>query len=357
VLKCPADDLCVASVFNASDVWIDGFTLRFGPDFKGVMGVNASLILTNCVFDGRGEAVFLRNCRLSAVRNCLFLQSETGIGLVKAHPHIRHNRFEGGEDTEVHIEGENASPYVEGNLFRGGVRAMVFSDKSRPILRSNVLTGATEAGVASEFGAAVIARNNILVEVPCGFYADEGRFVLSHNNLYRTKLPYGVCGEDGEDGPFKPRPGEGELSADPKFLGGGKGDVRLGEDSPCRGTGIRKPVESRDTRTDMGCFPDGKAAVLGPLKLDPARPAPERPEVMAVSCIDEEYMTVRATPCSCGGNFKVGEQALSQVKGRPCDVLSATCKGCGKKKKFKFDISRFFGEQFLSSGKSSGKRK
>jgi len=66
-------------------------------------------------------------------------------------------------------------------------------------------------------------------------------------------------------------------------------------------------------------------------------------KAIRVDSVGQEYAIVAATPCACGGRWRVIRQALVQHAGRFGDRLEVTCAQCGATGVFLFDISAFFG--------------
>jgi hypothetical protein len=265
---------------------------------------------------------------------------------VRSYPALLHNRIQGGPGAESGVLALASTLYMEGNLLDGWAWGLSLSGRSAPIIRSNVFLEMKEGGVRVEDEANVILRNNIFLSMDQGVFVDYARTTLSHNCFSMVEKPYWtISDETGEEVPFEPDPGVGELLADPRFESARDRDVRLAEDSPCRGAGIHKPSESG--AADMGCFPAGEAYTLGPLEGPEERMACKPGDTMAVNHVDEEYRYLRAALCECGGSWKPHRQALMHIDGRPHDKLSPVCTSCGKEGRFVFDISRFFGEPFL----------
>ncbi|GEM_PF-1934663 len=339
---------CVIMLNEVRDVWIDGFTVRAEAHLRAVDALTSSFTLSNCVIEGNHEGVGVTACFLTTLKHNLFRDNATDIRSDRAYPALLRNRFAGGERSETAVLCLRSTPYLEGNVFSGYRCAVRLSGAGEPILRNNVFFGASETGLAIEDRSRPIARNNVFQKMPKGVFVDFASASLSHNDFFQVPFPYATIDEEtGDDTTFEPSPGVGETMADPGFLDARRGNFRLGEDSPARGAGVRKPSEPGDVETHQGCYPHGEEAKPGPLSDADARAACFPSGHPKVNSIQEEYAVLRYTPCPCGGTYKAGRQALSRIDGRPHDRLMPTCTSCGKPGRFVFDISRFFGERML----------
>jgi len=65
-------------------------------------------------------------------------------------------------------------------------------------------------------------------------------------------------------------------------------------------------------------------------------------EAIPVDNVGQEYAHVTATPCACGGCWRVTGQALLLHEGRYYDRLEVVCTRCGETGVFLFDIDAFF---------------
>lgn len=67
-------------------------------------------------------------------------------------------------------------------------------------------------------------------------------------------------------------------------------------------------------------------------------------QAIAVDSVGQEYAHIAATPCGCGGRWRVTGQALLSRQGGFYDRLEVVCTQCGETRVFLFDICAFFGK-------------
>ncbi|MCU0723917.1 MAG: hypothetical protein MUC63_09950 [Planctomycetes bacterium] len=351
-IRSPKEGGCPVSLASVRDAWVDGFAISAGAEFRGVDAFRSSFTLSNCVVEGNLEGVGLTGCFQGRVLFCDFKGNGTAVRAAKSHFTVLGCRIEAAPDAEAGIVAMDSGLYVERVSVRGARWGMVVSGESQmnctPILRSAALFGCSEGGLRLESRTNPFVRNFAIVRTPKGIFLDGASARLSHAAVFDAKTPYARVNDDtGEEEAWKPEDAPGCLSADPLFEDPEKGDFRLKAGSPCAGAGVRRPTDPNDAKADVGCHPapsDG----IGASEDEPARAAckPD-PSRVIVNSIAEEYFIVQNTPCECGGTYQPGRQALSQIGGRPHDVLTVKC-ACGKEREFRFDIGRFFGEDFLT---------
>jgi hypothetical protein len=351
-LQSPAEGGCPLSLPSVREVWVDGFTIGAGPKFRGVDAFQSSFTLSHCVVEGNLEGACLTGCFQARILFCAFRGNGIGVKSVQSHATVLGCVIEAPPDAEAGILATRSGLYAERNSVRGARWGMVVTGaitlQCCPVLRSTVLFGASEGGLRLEDRTRPFVRNFVVCRAPKGVLFDGAAGQITHTVVFDCKSPYVRVSEDtGEEEEAKPEPGVGCLSADPLFVDPDTGDFRLQENSPCAGAGLRRPADPRDAKPDIGCHP-ARGDPIGPSEDEKVRAAcrPD-PSRIVVNCVAEEYLIVRSTPCECGGTYQPGEQALSQIDGRPHDVLTVKC-ACGKTREFRFDISRFFGEDFLA---------
>lgn len=343
-LKAPESGGSVLTIPDSDWTWVDGFAVESDPEGRGVDASKCRFTLSNCVISGCKEGLALKDCFQTVIRNCLFWNNQTGVRSLDSDFTLSANKFEANADAKQGLLAHQSSFGSERNAFIGAEWGIHVTGSGFALIQSNVFFRNSEGGINLESKAALKIRNNIFAESERGIYLYFGKAAVSCNDMFNVKAPYVLSGEEsGNEEPFKPDPGTGELAADPLFADISKGDFRLREKSSCAGTGDRRVVFNPGTPVDMGCYPAREKDDIGPSEdakaREACRPDPDR---LVANNVGEEYAYIRRVRCACGGSFKVEMQGLGEENGRPCDTLSAKCTSCGKARSFKFDISRFF---------------
>jgi parallel beta-helix repeat protein len=330
------------SLHNLQGAWVDGFTITTGKGGRGLDALSASFTISNCIVEGNSEGISQNACYMTVLLNNTFRKNSNNVRLLGSCPTVARNRIlaEGFSMFGVFLSG--ASPYITQNVLSGHAFGIAASGKCMPIVRNNVIHRCRMSGIQAKDEVVLSVRNNIFSHISQGIALENASAAISHNNFFEVKSPY------LSPKPFRPRPGTGELAADPLFQEPAKGDFRLKEDSPCIGAGVKRMLEAAGPSPSMGLYPDGKEVPIGHSEDEAFRKTcgPKGGELL-VNHVDEEYLYISQQRCSCGGGFQVKGQRLKKGKTTSYDVLTAVCRKCRQKKSFRFDVGRFFGEMFV----------
>lgn len=162
------------------------------------------------------------------------------------------------------------SPILENNIITGLSYSGIGSFQSSPLVRRNLITGCQQVGIIMNTEATPQIINNTIVVNRTGIVASINSRPVVTNNIIANNWISGLQANPdatmansyndlwGQPSNYSGnvRPGEGEISADPRFVGGSPFDYHLQASSPCINAGDpNSPLDPDDTRADLGAFP------------------------------------------------------------------------------------------------------
>ena len=320
-----------------ANVTITGIELRPGETLERGVNSDSAVRVERCRFVKFPHGIALMGAPLSDIIACEFKDCDIGVRAIgKASPTVWGCRFEGGRLGVLAMDG---APYIRNNLFHNLDEGMRLGSEEMPIVRNNVFWKCRAHGVlVMTAGKMAIMepsiRNNIFAE--CGDAVSgpaDCMSGLSHALVFRSGDP--PVHIEGEGAAF-------DLAA--KHIGSADPGLKLDDDGTLivknadatRGKGVRlsdqAPGEKGDIGLTEGWNMPGCRLPAG-VKLPPVRFSGP---IFVANGVAEEYVYLASKGC------KMEKQATGTTEGRQLDILSVTCDG--KKRTWKFDIDRFFGE-------------